>query len=57
MVDPIDGAIEFEGFLRGQIPPERILLSHEQAELPFHLVASFPWNKAEHARIAGGWIQ
>src|SRR5437773_9115650 len=34
-----------------------MLLSHEQTELSFHLVAPFPRNEAEHARIPGVRIQ
>ena len=57
MIDPVDRAIELERFLRGQVPPKRILLPHEQTELPLHFVAPFPGNKPEHARIARSWIQ
>jgi len=32
-------------------------LSHQKTELPFHLIAPFPRNEAEHARIAGRWVQ
>ena len=41
----------------GQIPPERIFLSHDQTELPLHFVATFPWNKTEYARIARARIK
>ena len=56
-IDSINRAVEFERFLRGQIPPERVLLAHQQRELSFHFVAPFPWNKSEHACIAAGWIE
>ncbi len=56
-IDSVNGAIELERFLRRQIPPERILLAHEQAELPLHFVAALPRNKSENARVAAGRIQ
>src|SRR5438128_12241013 len=56
-VDSVDRAVKFKRFLRGQVPPERILLSHKQTELALHLVAPFPRNKAEYARITRRWVQ
>src|SRR6202011_6179974 len=56
-VDSIDGAVQFQRLLRGQIPPKRILLSHQQAELAFHFVTSLPRHKAEHACIARSWVE
>ena len=56
-VDSVDGAIELERFLRGQVPPERVLLAHHQAELPLHFVAPFPRDETEDARLARGRIQ
>src|SRR5437879_8329289 len=56
-VDSVDRAVKFKRFLCGQVPPQRILLSHQQAELALHLVASFPWNKAEHARVPRSLVQ
>src|SRR5947207_2645385 len=56
-VDSVDRAIELERFLRGQVPPERIFLSHEQTKLALHLIASFPRNKAQHARLTRSRVQ
>src|SRR5437899_1845319 len=56
-VDSVDRAVKFKRFLCGQVPPQRILLSHQQTELALHLVASFPGNKAEHARVTRSWVQ
>src|ERR1700757_1891809 len=56
-VDAVDRTVEFERFLRGQVPPQRIFLSHEQTELALHLVASFPGNEAEHPRITRSRVE
>ena len=56
-LDSVDGAIKFQRFLRGKVPPKRVLLSHEQTELTFHFRCAFPRNKTEHARIARGGIE
>src|SRR6266545_2993072 len=56
-VDSVNRTIKFERFLRRQVPPQRILLSHEQTKLALHFVAPFPRNKAEHARVTRSWVQ
>src|SRR5205823_11493674 len=56
-VDTIKRAVQLERFLRREIPPKRILLSHQQTELAFHFVAPLPGNKAEHARLARSRVQ
>ena len=37
MPDPVDRAVEFQRLARGEIPPEGILLPHQQGELPLQL--------------------
>src|SRR6059058_6229450 len=56
-MDSVNRAIELERFLRRQIPPQRILLSHQQTKLPLHLVAPLPRDETEYPRVARGWIQ
>ena len=56
-LDAVDRSVELERFLRGQIPPERIFLSHDEAELPFHFVAALPRHETEDAGLARARIQ
>src|SRR5438552_7774088 len=56
-VDSVDRAVKFKRFLCGQVPPQRILLSHQQAELALHFIPPFPRNKPEHACITRSWVQ
>ena len=55
--DAVDRAVEFQRLARGQVPPERVFLAHEQRELPLHLVLALPGREAEHARAPGGGVE
>ena len=56
-IDSVDRAVQLQRFLRGQVPPERIFLTHEQTELTFHFIAAFPRDKTENTRITGSRVE
>ena len=42
-----------ERFLRGQVPPQLVLLPHHQREAAAVVVVALPRHVAQHARLAG----
>ena len=47
--------MQSERFLRGQVPPELVLLTHDQREAATVGIIALPGNVAQHAgRAAGG---
>src|SRR5260370_3316821 len=55
-IDSVDRAIQLQRFLRGQIPPERIFLSHNQTELTFHSISAFPWDNTANTRTTSSSV-
>src|SRR5262245_5340257 len=48
--------MELEAIGGGQIPPELVLLPHDQRKTPAKSIGPIPWRVAEHARRAARGI-
>ena len=55
--DAVDAGVELEGFARGQVPPELVLLAQQQRELAAVAVVAFPGHVAQHARRAARGVE
>src|SRR4051812_46205468 len=52
----VDLTMKLERVGRGKVPPELILLPHDERELPAEGVVAVPGHEAEHAGATPGWV-
>jgi len=55
-LDAIDRLMQPERFLSRQVPPELVLLAHDQREAAAVSVLAMPGREAQRGRVAGGRI-
>jgi hypothetical protein len=56
-IEAVDGPVELKGFAGGEVPPERVLLSHEQREFALEGILAMPRDVAEDGGFAAGGMQ
>src|SRR4029077_17626790 len=53
----INNAVQFERLAGGRVPPECVLLAHQEADLALHGILAFPRHIAENAGSSGGGVE